>query len=97
MKEILIAVLGGYVGWYLALNKEAETRQALTQAKLELSKLRDELVDKTNSTNQIDMMHEKKWAEKTTKEKLDLVFVCVAIVTFSLTAYMHIKNLRKGK
>ncbi len=43
MREILIAVLGGYVGWYLALNKEAETRQALTQAKQELSKLRDEL------------------------------------------------------
>lgn len=44
MREMLIAVLGGYVGWYLALNKEAETRKALQQAKKELSKLRDELV-----------------------------------------------------
>jgi hypothetical protein len=51
MKDIIIAILGGYVGWYLALNKEAETRQALQQAKLELSKLRDELADK----NQIEI------------------------------------------
>ena len=49
MREILIAVLGGYVGWYLALNKEAETRQALTQAKQELSKLRDELSQASQS------------------------------------------------
>jgi hypothetical protein len=41
------------------------------------------------------MMHEKKWSEKTTKEKLDLVFVCVAILTFTLTSYIHIKNLSK--
>lgn len=43
------------------------------------------------------MMHEKKWSEKTTKEKLDLIFVSIAIVTFSLSAYMHIRTLRKGK
>lgn len=42
-------------------------------------------------------MREKKWSEKTTKEKLDLVFVCVAILTFTLTSYIHIKNLSKGK
>jgi|OM-RGC.v1.037958476 hypothetical protein len=50
MKDILLALLGGYIGWYLALNKEVETRKALTQAKLELSKLRDEIADK-NETN----------------------------------------------
>lgn len=38
-----------------------------------------------------------KWNEKTTKEKLDLIFVTIAIITFSLTAYIHIRNLRKGK
>ena len=36
---------------------------------------------------------ESKWNDKTTKEKLDLVFVIVAIVTFSLTTYAHIRNL----
>tara|TARA_B100000963_G_scaffold361518_1_gene397394 strand:- start:2425 stop:2565 length:141 start_codon:yes stop_codon:yes gene_type:complete len=45
----------------------------------------------------ITMSREKKWSEKTTKEKLDLVFVSIAIVTFSLSAYMHIRTLRKGK
>jgi hypothetical protein len=43
------------------------------------------------------MMHEKKWGEKTTKEKLDLIFVCVAILTFSLSSYIHIKNISRGK
>ena len=43
------------------------------------------------------MMHEKKWKEKTSKEKLDFIFVCVAIVTFSLTAYAHIRALKKGR
>lgn len=38
-----------------------------------------------------------RWANKTTKEKLDMVFVVVAIITFSLTAYIHIKNLKKRK
>ena len=49
MREIIVAILGGYIGWYLALNKEAETRQALSQAKKELSKLRDELVEQGKS------------------------------------------------
>jgi hypothetical protein len=41
-------------------------------------------------------MKGKKWSEKTSKEKLDMVFVCVAIITFSLSAYVHIKNIKKG-
>ena len=38
---------------------------------------------------------EKKWSEKGTKEKLDFVFVCIAIVAFSLCAVVSIKNLTK--
>ena len=38
-----------------------------------------------------------KWNEKTPKEKLDFVFVCIAIVTFSLGSFVHIKTLTKGK
>jgi len=43
------------------------------------------------------MAEEKKWKDKTTKEKLDLVFVVVAIITFSLTAYVHLKHLNGKK
>ena len=32
----------------------------------------------------------------TTKQKLDFVFVSVAIVTFTLTAILHIRTLKKG-
>ena len=38
-----------------------------------------------------------KWNEKTPKEKLDFVFVCIAIVTFSLGAFVHIKNFDQRK
>ena len=33
------------------------------------------------------------WKEKSTKEKLDMVFVVVAITAFSLTILVHLKNL----
>lgn len=39
----------------------------------------------------------KKWNEKSTKEKLDLVFVVVAIITFSLTTYVHLRNINGKK
>ena len=35
------------------------------------------------------------WSTKTTKEKLDMIFVVVAIVGFSLSAYVNIKLLTK--
>jgi hypothetical protein len=37
-----------------------------------------------------------KWSDKTTKEKLDIVFVVVAIVGFSLGALVNYRLL-KGK
>lgn len=40
---------------------------------------------------------EKKWSEKTTKEKLDFVFIIVAIVGFGLGAIVNYKNLKKMK
>ena len=43
------------------------------------------------STNKNDT----KWSEKTTKEKLDFVFVIVAILGFSLGAFVNYKALRK--
>jgi hypothetical protein len=37
----------------------------------------------------------KKWQDKTTKEKLDMVFVVVAIVGFTLGAIVNYKLLTK--
>jgi hypothetical protein len=36
-----------------------------------------------------------KWSEKTTKEKLDMVFVIVAIIGFSMGAYVNYRQLTK--
>jgi hypothetical protein len=38
---------------------------------------------------------DKKWQDKTTKEKLDIVFVVVAIVGFTLGAIVNYKLLTK--
>ncbi len=42
------------------------------------------------------MSENKNWSEKTTKEKLDLVFIVVAIIGFSLGALVNYRLL-KGK
>lgn len=42
------------------------------------------------------MNEEKTWSEKTTKEKLDMVFIVVAIIGFSLGALVNYRLL-KGK
>lgn len=39
----------------------------------------------------------KMWKERTTKEKLDMVFVIVAIVGFTLGAVVNYKLLTKNK
>jgi len=43
----------------------------------------------------IDKPKDTKWTEKTTKEKLDIVFVLVAIVGFTLGAVVNYKILTK--
>jgi|TARA_R110000744_G_scaffold329802_3_gene435359 hypothetical protein len=40
---------------------------------------------------------DKKWKDRSTKEKLDFVFVIVAILGFSLGAIVNYKNLKKMK
>jgi hypothetical protein len=43
------------------------------------------------------MAQENKWSDKSTKEKLDIVFVVVAIVGFSLGALVNYRLLKGGK
>ena len=42
-------------------------------------------------------MKDTKWSEKTSKEKLDLVFVIVAIVGFTLGGIVNYKILKRKK
>jgi hypothetical protein len=48
-----------------------------------------------NEKDFLGIMEEKKWSEKTQKEKLDLIFVVVAILSFSLSAFVNFKLLNK--
>ena len=41
------------------------------------------------------MMHERSWKDKTSKEKLDMIFVTLGIVAFAFTVYESYKRLKK--
>jgi len=45
--------------------------------------------------NFLDADQEKSWKEKSTKEKLDLIFVIVAIASFTFSAIVNYKILTK--
>jgi hypothetical protein len=45
--------------------------------------------------NFLDADQDKKWSEKTTKEKLDLIFVVVAIASFTFSAIVNYKILTR--
>ena len=45
--------------------------------------------------NFLDADQEKSWKEKSTKEKLDLIFVVVAIASFTFSAIVNYKILTR--
>lgn len=45
--------------------------------------------------NFLNSDQEKKWSEKNTKEKLDLIFVIVAIASFTFSAIVNYKILTR--
>ena len=51
MRDILLVVGAGYIGWWLALNKRKEVEQALAQAKQEAKGLANEVKDLTDDLN----------------------------------------------
>jgi hypothetical protein len=48
-----------------------------------------------NNENFLDADQEKSWKEKSTKEKLDLIFVIVAIASFTFSAIVNYKILTR--
>jgi ribosomal protein L9 len=43
MRDLLLVIGAGYIGWYLALNKRKEVEQALAKAKKEAKNLAQEV------------------------------------------------------
>lgn len=60
MKDIILLIAGGYVGWWLALNKEQETRRALAEAQIELGKAKNEIVKQLKENEEIKSVLEDK-------------------------------------
>jgi len=53
------------------------------------------VMNRKNNENFLDADQEKSWKEKSTKEKLDLIFVIVAIASFTFSAIVNYKVLTK--
>ena len=58
MRDILLIAVGGYIGWYLALNEKEATLQALTQAKNEALKLKDQLTQEIKTNENLNTILE---------------------------------------
>ena len=60
MKDILILIGGAYIGWWLALNKEAETRQALSNTKSQLDSAKEQVVKQIKENEELVAILEEK-------------------------------------
>jgi len=54
MKDILLLVGAGYLGWYLALNEKEATLNALKQAKKEATKLKNQLLEEAKKNEELN-------------------------------------------
>jgi hypothetical protein len=56
MKDILLLITAGYVGWYLAINEKQATIDALEQAKIEIKKVKAELTDEIKTNDKLNTL-----------------------------------------
>jgi len=63
MKDILLVIAGGMIGWYLALNKEKETRTALTQVNKQVTDLSRQLVEEIEKNKTLNSIIEEETVE----------------------------------
>lgn len=52
-RDILLVGIGGYVGWYLAMNEEKAVRKALDKVKIEAIKLKNDISNKIKENEKI--------------------------------------------
>ena len=74
MKDILLLIGAGYLGWYLALNEKEATLNALKQAKKDALKLKNQLVEEAKKNEELNnildgMSLRKGFDGRTTKPK----------------------------
>jgi hypothetical protein len=53
MRDILMVCIGGYVGWYLAINEEKAVRKVLDKVEKESIKLKSQVAEKINENKQL--------------------------------------------
>lgn len=56
MRDLILLIGAGYVGWWLALNQEEETRRLLNQAKNEAIDLKNDLLEKARENEELKEM-----------------------------------------
>jgi len=53
MRDILMVCIGGYVGWYLAMNEEKAVRKALNKVHNKALKLKDDISEKMKENEKL--------------------------------------------
>ena len=59
MRDILMVCIGGYVGWYLAMNEEKAVRRTLDKVQAQAIKLKEEIAAKIEENDKIQTQLER--------------------------------------
>tara|TARA_R110000751_G_scaffold12271_3_gene42230 strand:- start:437 stop:682 length:246 start_codon:yes stop_codon:yes gene_type:complete len=58
-RDILLVSIGGYVGWYLAMNEEKAVRKTLNKVQAQAMKFKDDLAQKIKENEKIQTQLDK--------------------------------------
>ena len=53
LRDILLLGVGGYIGWYLAINEEKAVRKTLDKVQIQAIKLKEEIAEKIKENQDI--------------------------------------------
>tara|TARA_R110000803_G_scaffold167478_3_gene230762 strand:+ start:91 stop:336 length:246 start_codon:yes stop_codon:yes gene_type:complete len=59
LRDILLVGIGGYIGWYLAMNEEKAVRKTLNKVQIQAIKLKEEIAEKIKENEKIQNALEK--------------------------------------
>jgi len=53
LRDVILVGIGGYIGWYLAMNEEKAVRKALNRVQIQAIKLKEEIAEKIKENEDI--------------------------------------------
>jgi len=53
LRDVILVGIGGYIGWYLAMNEEKAVRKTLNRVQIQAIKLKEEIAEKIKENEDI--------------------------------------------